>query len=330
MLKKLTAITIFGLLNFSQISHAKIIVSSNTGYPAPYGCAETQTICFFENGKYLISPMGFKGDFFQIGNYHVKGIADTMSEIRLEQQLPYNAFELFSRHNLSLQQGQFELTFERSDYDQDDKKDYYDTLALLDDNDRTLKTVRFDKSEHSLLDIAKPIHTVILTKYDKATNKPLYTETYQLEKNSNDIVIKSREIDEIFYQAKTHSATLKLIKVGSQAYLQDPKTKVKLLSPAELGENKPYFEQFQAIVGQSDDWLYKNEAGNIHVYPHWDKETDVEDNYDYDEAKAVLTHKNLEQYRKKITDKNADNSVLKVYVSKTADTTKIYPLANQK
>lgn len=324
MLKKLTAITIFGLLNFSQISHAKIILSPNTGYPAPYGCAETQTICFFENGKYLISPMGFKGDFFQTGNYHAKGIADTMSEIQLELPLPYNAFQLFTRHNLALQQKQFELTFERSDYDQDAKKDYYDTVVLLDNSNKPIKTMTFEKSETMLLDIATPIHNAILTKYDKATKKPLYTETYQLEKNTNDIVIKSWEIDEIFYQAKTRSATLKLVKVGSQAYLQDPKKKVKFLSPAELGENKPYFEQFQDIAGQTDDWLYKNEAGNIHVYPHWDKETDVEDNYDYDETKALLIHKNLDQYRKKMTDKKDDDAVLKVYTLNTASADKLY------
>lgn len=294
------------------------------------GCAETQTLCFFENGKYLASPMGFKGDFFQTANYHIKKITDKTSEIQLEYPLPYHAFELFTRSNLSLKQGQFELTFERSKYDQDDKKDYYDTIKLLDNNNNPTKTITLEKSQTILMDTAQPIYSIILTKHDKATQQPLYTETYQLEKNTNDIVIKSWEIDEIFYRAKTSSATLQLIQNGSQTYLQDPKHKVKFLNPAQLGENAPYFEQFQAFAEQSDDWLYKNEAGNIHLYPHWDENTDVEYNYDYDEKKALLTHKNLEQYRKKFNDKNEDNSILKVYLLNTADTTKIYPITDKK
>lgn len=294
------------------------------------GCAETQTLCFFDNGKYLASPMGFKGDFFQTANYHIKKITDKTSEIQLEYPLPYHAFELFTRSNLSLKQGQFELTFERSKYDQDDKKDYYDTIKLLDNNNNPTKTITLEKSQTILMDTAQPIYSIILTKHDKATQQPLYTETYQLEKNTNDIVIKSWEIDEIFYRAKTSSATLQLIQNGSQTYLQDPKHKVKFLAPAQLGENKPYFDQFQAIGEGANDLLYKNEAGNTHIYPHWDKKTDVEDNYDYDEKKALLTHKNLEQYRKKFTDKNEDNSILKVYLLNTADTTKIYPITDKK
>lgn len=294
------------------------------------GCAETQTLCFFENGKYLASPMGFKGDFFQTANYHIKKITDKTSEIQLEYPLPYHAFELFTRSNLSLKQGQFEVTFERSKYDQDDKKDYYDTIKLLDNNNNPTKTITLEKSQTILMDTAQPIYSIILTKHDKATQQPLYTETYQLEKNTNDIVIKSWEIDEIFYRAKTSSATLQLIQNGSQTYLQDPKHKVKFLAPVQLGENKPYFDQFQAIGEGANDLLYKNEAGNTHIYPHWDKKTDVEDNYDYDEKRALLIHKDLEHYRKKFTDKNEDNSILKVYLLNTADTTKIYPITDKK
>ncbi|MFW2178017.1 MULTISPECIES: hypothetical protein [unclassified Moraxella] len=320
MLKKLCIIMVLLLPTTSQ---AKITVSADTSYLAPYGCVETQTLCFFENEQFLAMPMGFRGDFMQSGKFTIKAISPTQSDIQLATKSPYQPFELYSRYNRTLKQGQFELTFDHDNYDRDEQKDYYDTVQLFDSNNQPIKNLTFDKSDTVLLNTPM-LSKVVLTKYDKTTQQPRYQQQFQLDDQTNDIVIKSTEINEIYYENRLNPLVLTLTKQGKQAYLQD-KTgkKVKLLTPQQMGKNQSIFAQLQVFMNEvinSDNFLYKNDAGNIHILP----DINESDNYVYDETTDIYALKDATEYRKKVTNKFDDSSVLKVYVVNSASEENLY------